>query len=70
MSSDNPSGADNQQETEQFHPLDAQWVVGFVDGEDCFSVSVHRNRGARSDGNSTLCSRCLNTGIIESCSGN
>ena len=23
--------------------MDASWVVGFVDGEGCFSVSVHRN---------------------------
>ena len=23
--------------------LDPQWVVGFVDGEGCFSVSIHRN---------------------------
>ena len=45
MSSDNPSGADNQQETllsnVQLHPA---WVSGFVDGEGCFSVSVHANR--------------------------
>ena len=37
---DNVSGADNQQE----RPVAAQWVVGFVDGEGCFSVSVFRNR--------------------------
>ncbi len=44
MSSDNPTGADNQQETSgQSAPLDPMWVVGFVDGEGCFSVSVHRN---------------------------
>jgi hypothetical protein len=24
--------------------LDPRWVAGFVDGEGCFSVSVHRNR--------------------------
>jgi hypothetical protein len=39
MSSENPSGADNQQE----RPVHAQWVVGFVDGEGCFSISVVRN---------------------------
>ena len=39
MSSDNPSGADNQQE----RPLTAEWVVGFVDGEGCFSVPIFRN---------------------------
>ena len=46
MGSDNPTGADNQQETEKILTLDANWVVGFVDGEGCFSVSVHRNSGA------------------------
>jgi hypothetical protein len=47
MSSDNPSGADNQQETSEVgsstSKLDPNWVVGFVDGEGCFSVSIHRN---------------------------
>ena len=43
MASDNPSSADNQQE----RPGIEQWVVGFVDGEDCFSISVVRNRGLR-----------------------
>ncbi len=41
MDSDNPSGADNQQE----RPGIEQWVVGFVDGEGCFSISVVRNSG-------------------------
>ena len=36
-SSDNPSGADNQQER-----LSADWVVGFVDGEGCFFVGINR----------------------------
>jgi hypothetical protein len=27
--------------------LDPSWVVGFVDGEGCFSVSVHRNSYVR-----------------------
>ena len=40
MDSDNPSGAVNQQERPGF----AQWVVGFVDGEGCFSVPIFRNR--------------------------
>ena len=45
MDSDNPSGADNQQETISSESiLDPHWVVGFVDGEGCFSVSVHRNQ--------------------------
>src|SRR5688572_17637420 len=51
MSSDNPTGADNQQETASSSlELDAQWVVGFVDGEGCFSVSIHRNPNAKSTG--------------------
>ena len=37
------SGADNQQERPGF----AQWVVGFVDGEGCFSVPIFRNRSCR-----------------------
>ncbi len=40
MCSENPTGADDQQE----RPGSAQWVVGFVDGEGCFSISVVRNR--------------------------
>ena len=43
MVSDNPSSADNQQE----RPDLEQWVVGVVDGEGCFSISVVRNRGLR-----------------------
>jgi hypothetical protein len=46
MGRDNPTGADNQQETESVLTLEAWWVVGFIDGEGCFSVSIHRNRGA------------------------
>ena len=38
--SDNPFGADNQQE----RPSIEQWIVGFVDGEGCFSVPVFKNR--------------------------
>jgi hypothetical protein len=42
--SENVSGGDNQQETALLRcELDAVWVVGFVDGEGCFSVSVHRS---------------------------
>jgi len=44
MNSDNPTGADDQQETAGPRSLlDPRWIVGFVDGEGCFSVSVHRN---------------------------
>ena len=46
MSSDNPIGADNQQETRS-KALDPGWIVGFTDGEGCFSVSIHRNDFAR-----------------------
>ena len=52
MGSENPSGADNQQETTRspILELDPRWVAGFVDGEGCFSVSIHRNAYARSTG--------------------
>jgi len=44
VNSENPSGADNQQETAgPCFVLDPNWIVGFVDGEGCFSVSVHRS---------------------------
>ena len=43
MFSENPSGAENQQETARPSVLlDPSWVAGFVDGEGCFSVSVHK----------------------------
>jgi hypothetical protein len=39
MGSENPSGADNQQETASpCLVLDPHWLAGFVDGEGCFSV--------------------------------
>ena len=37
MMSENPIGADNQQES-----LSPEWVVGFVDGEGCFFVGINR----------------------------
>jgi hypothetical protein len=43
VGSDNPTGAGNQQE----RPGSEQWVVGFVDGEGCFSVPIFRNRTCR-----------------------
>jgi hypothetical protein len=43
MRSDNPTSADDQQE----RPELAQWVVGFVDGEGCFSVPIFRNHSCR-----------------------
>ena len=43
-SGDNVSSGDNQQETARPRvELDPHWIVGFVDGEGCFSVSIHRN---------------------------
>ena len=44
MVTDNVLSADNQQERLKI----ANWIVGFVDGEGCFSVSVFKNRTTRS----------------------
>ena len=51
MGSDNPSGADNQQERPSSSdwlnriPLDlGNWVAGFVDGEGSFNVPIRRER--------------------------
>ena len=44
MPSKNVLGADNQQERLKF----IGWIVGFVDGEGCFSVSVFKNRTTKS----------------------
>ncbi len=43
MGSDKPTGAGDQQE----RPGIEQWIVGFVDGEGCFSVPIIRNPGCR-----------------------
>jgi hypothetical protein len=45
MGSDNPNGAENQQE----RLIRTGWVIGFVDGEGCFSIGFVRqpNRGSR-----------------------
>jgi hypothetical protein len=40
VSGDNPSGADNQQGRPS-RALTPQYIAGFVDGEGCFSVSIH-----------------------------
>lgn len=40
--SDNLTSAENQQGS-----LDPNWIVGFVDGEGCFSVSFVRNKTTR-----------------------
>jgi len=51
MGSENPTGAENQQETKKpIVQLDPSWIAGFVDGEGCFSVSVHRNSMMRRHG--------------------
>jgi hypothetical protein len=42
--SDNPSGAENQQE----RLIRTGWVVGFVDGEGCFSVGFIAQHGSGS----------------------
>ena len=39
--SDNPSGADDQQE----RLVTIGWVLGFVDGEGCFSIGLTRQAG-------------------------
>ena len=51
MDSDNPSGADNQQERPSFStwldriPDDlGHWISGFVDGEGSFNVPIRRGR--------------------------
>jgi hypothetical protein len=41
MGSENPEGAENQQE----RLIKLGWVIGFVDGEGCFSVSFVRQSG-------------------------
>ena len=41
--SDNATSADNQQER-----LNPWWIVGFTDGEGCFSVSRFKNRTCKS----------------------
>jgi LAGLIDADG endonuclease len=43
LSSDNQLRADNQQGR-----LDPQWIVGFVDGEGCFSISIFKNVTSKS----------------------
>ena len=42
MSSDNRTSGDNQQER-----LSPEWVVGFTDGEGCFSVGVFKNESMK-----------------------
>jgi LAGLIDADG endonuclease len=43
MSSDNPAGAENQQE----RLIQVGWVIGFVDGEGCFSIGFIRQPSRR-----------------------
>ena len=43
MGSDNPNGAENQQE----RLIQLGWVIGFVDGEGCFSIGFVRQAGGR-----------------------
>ena len=44
MPSNKVSSADNQQERLRM----SGWIVGFVDGEGCFSVSIFKNRTSKS----------------------
>jgi hypothetical protein len=53
MVSDNPSGADNQQERPSssdwldWIPCDrGNWVAGFVDGEGSFNVPIRREQSS------------------------
>jgi hypothetical protein len=43
MPSNNASSADNQQERFKF----IGWIIGFVDGEGCFSLSIFKNRTSK-----------------------
>ena len=43
MSSDNLPSGENQQER-----LNPYWLVGFTDGEGCFSISIFKNKTLRS----------------------
>jgi hypothetical protein len=43
VSSENPDGAENQQERLR----QEGWVIGFVDGEGCFSIGFVRQHGGR-----------------------
>ena len=42
MSSDNLTSGENQQER-----LDPMWLVGFTDGEGCFSLSIFKNKSMK-----------------------
>jgi hypothetical protein len=44
LSGKNVTRADDQQERLEL----ANWIVGFVDGEGCFSVSIFKNRTSKS----------------------
>ena len=44
MPSKNVSSADNQQVRQKF----IGWIVGFIDGEGCFSVSINKNPTTKS----------------------
>ncbi|MGH9439450.1 MAG: hypothetical protein ACRD22_16545, partial [Terriglobia bacterium] len=49
MESENPTGADNQQE----RPVSAQWIVGFVDGEGV--TIIGKTCGAIASGDRPIC---------------
>ena len=54
---ENVMSADNQQER-----LDPQWIVGFTDGDGCFSVSTFRNKTC-SSGYQTLFEFVITQGV-------
>jgi hypothetical protein len=80
MSSDNPSGAVNQQErpcsAEWLDALPADlgnWVAGFVDGEGSFNVPIRRLRSGSMPFRISLSSTCPSSdrrslGFFETCS--
>jgi hypothetical protein len=56
MSSDNPDGAENQQE--RLIELRG-WVTGFVDGEGCFSIGFVRQHDRPGEPATEPAIRCL-----------
>ncbi|SRR6266700_2223680 len=74
MGGDNPTGGDNQQGRSR-GSLTPDYVAGFVDGEGCFSVSIHPHPTVRY-GTRWLIAPCFqayqhrdNVGILEALQG-
>ena len=64
VSGDNPTGADNQQGRPS-RALTPQYIAGFVDGEGCFSVSIHPHPTVRY-GTTWLVAPCFQVYQLES----